>query len=243
MSEMQSEQPASQPSSFSELLDAFHEARVIGDFEEACRHIGLLRARNPSDPYLVQQHALVTYKGKSPNLLEALQEALKILSEKLDPHESNDPETLGLWGAIHKRLWEETDDRKHLDEAEWAYERGFYLRRDYYNGINFAFLLDVRAKLQQDPDEATADRIIAKRVRRRVLKYVDDAITALPKDRNGKQNPEEVYWLNATRAEALMGLGDDVEFDRIKKSLFDSAPEAWMVESTENQLDSLRKLL
>ncbi len=32
-----------------------------------------------------------------------------------------------------------------LDTAITAYQRGFYIRNDYYNGINFAFLLNVRA--------------------------------------------------------------------------------------------------
>ena len=55
----------------------------------------------------------------------------------------------GLWGAIHKRLWDIDQDRASLDVAVNAYERGFYLKQDYYNGINLAFLLNVRASVQQ----------------------------------------------------------------------------------------------
>jgi hypothetical protein len=47
------------------------------------------------DPYIVQQLALLTYKSKQPNELDALREARTIL-EPLCPETSNDTETLGL---------------------------------------------------------------------------------------------------------------------------------------------------
>ena len=53
---------------------------------------------------------------------------------------STDPETLGLWGTVHKRIWDLTSDPAMLNTAIDAYEKGFYLKRDYYNGINYAFI-------------------------------------------------------------------------------------------------------
>jgi hypothetical protein len=50
-----------------------------------------------------------------------------------------------------------------------AYERGFYLRNDYYNGINFAFLLNVRAANAAEPAEAIFDFVRARHVRKEVL--------------------------------------------------------------------------
>ena len=80
------------------------------------------------NPYIVQRLALVTYKSKYPTVHAALEEARELLLA-LEPATSNDTETLGLWGAVHKRLWEETEDkkegRKYLDEAIRGYERGF----------------------------------------------------------------------------------------------------------------------
>ena len=70
---------------------------------------------------------------------------------ELDPRASNDPETLGLWGAVHKRLFDLTGERAALDAAVFAHEKGFYLKTDYYNGINLAFLLNVRAALGSPP--------------------------------------------------------------------------------------------
>ena len=87
----------------------------------------------------------------------------------LEPETSNDPETLGLWGAIHKGLWATTKELGFLDVAVRAYERGFYLRNDYYNGINFAYLLNERAAVSTDQGEAIADFVQARRVRREVI--------------------------------------------------------------------------
>jgi hypothetical protein len=66
-----------------------------------------------------------------------------------------------------------------LDEAVRAYERGFYIRNDYYNGINFAFLLNVRAKNTADSEEAIADSFQARRVRKEVVKICEDWLAAL----------------------------------------------------------------
>jgi len=45
--------------------------------------------------------------------------------------------------AIHKRLWEELRNNDDLEEAVRAYARGYYIRNDYNNGINYAFMLNV----------------------------------------------------------------------------------------------------
>src|SRR5262249_29627482 len=79
-----------------------------------------------------------------PTRRAALLESKAILGQ-LDPEASSDPETLGLWGAIHKRLYDMKDllRQERLDAltaAIWAHEKGFC-----YNGINLAFLLDCRA--------------------------------------------------------------------------------------------------
>ena len=200
---------------FSTLLDAFRDARKRSDFTTARALIEKLRALKPgpggepsTDPYLVQQHAFTTYMSKQPTRLEALMEARTIL-KTLDPESTGDPETLGLWGAIHKRIWDETRDASSLDEGIFAYARGFYIKRDYYTGINYAYMLDDRAGTQESAEERTTDRVLARRVRRQVLTIVEAAPATLPKDEHGNaQDLEEKYWLEATRVEALMGLND-----------------------------------
>ena len=129
--------------------------------------------------------------------MDALGEARQILSA-LEPDTSGDPETLGLWGAIHKRLWEETADQTALDRSIVAYERGFVMKRDCYNGINYAYMLDVRAGVQTDAEEATADHVLARRVRRQLLDIADASLKTMPRDATGGvQSIADWYWLQA----------------------------------------------
>src|ERR1700676_2194740 len=146
---------------YSVLMEEVEEAKKAENFDQAKTLLLLLREKmkpkkqktgglpeSPEDPYILQQLALVTYKAKQDTSEEtaALREASDLLS-KLNPGTSNDTETLGLWGAVHKRLWDKVKDAATLDEAIRSYKRGFSLRNDYYNGINFAFLLNIRAHL------------------------------------------------------------------------------------------------
>jgi hypothetical protein len=227
---------------FTAVLEAFRAAKKKGDFLLAKTLVENLRESRKDDAYLIQQHALATYKAAYPNPVDALHEAKQIL-DALKPKASGDVETLGLWGAIHKRLWELTTDRAALDEGVWAYERAFVMKLDYYTGINCAYMLDDRARVQTDPAEATADHIVARRIRHRLIEIVDAALKTMPKDAAGKvQDIQEWYWLEATRVEAMMGLGDP-QFTTARDELFANAPETWMRKSTEEQLGKLASLL
>ena len=115
---------------------------------------------------------------------ESLQEAHRIL-QALHPETSANPETLGLWGAVHKQLWDATRDRSALDEGIAAYEHGFYMKLDHYTGINYVFMLNERANQQTDPEEATADRLIARRVARQLLTIVETEIDNAPRRDGG----------------------------------------------------------
>src|SRR4051794_31456025 len=74
----------------------------------------------PNDPFVTQQLALATYKSEYPDKATSLRDAKEILY-KLLPTTSSDAETVGLWGAIHKRLWEVDGNRNDLDKAIGAY--------------------------------------------------------------------------------------------------------------------------
>jgi len=198
------------------------------------------------DPFAVQQLALATYKSKDLDPATALTDAQKTLAP-LDPEGANDPETLGIWGAINKRLAERpersADQRKaDLDAAIFAYEKGYYLKDDYYNGINLAFLLDTRAAREQG-DDRVADRVQARRVRERLVRRLEPQIA----EREGKETTKELrdegYWMRATMAEAHAGLGNAAG----EKAWLDKArafaPEPWMVSTTEEQIEKLRQLL
>jgi hypothetical protein len=193
----------------------------------------------PNDPFVTQQLALATYKSKEPDPETALHGACEIMRE-LSPETSNDPETLGLWGAIHKRLWDLTASPAYLDESISAFERGFFLKQDYYNGINLAFLLNQRAveslKAGQR-DEAIADTVRARRVRQDVIRY------ATPLAESSEATPDKRYWVVATLWEAAVGLGDDAATARWEAEAKAMHVADWMQESRESQGKKLRALL
>jgi hypothetical protein len=179
--------PTSLTPAVSQILEQVDAAFARNDFMTAKILLTAMRSMKPgdqpwtgNDTYVLQRLALATYKSRQPTPIAALEEARELLAF-LDPSTSNDTETLGLWGSIHKRLWELKSAaspeaaRAHLDAALLAYERGFWLRNDHYNGINFAFLLNVRATLSE-PTEAIADFVHAQRVRRTLISICEKLV-------------------------------------------------------------------
>jgi hypothetical protein len=186
------------------LMDQVEAAFAGSDFITAKSLLTVVRSMMPNEVFVIQKLALATYKSKLPTAVDALKEACEIL-EGLGPATSTDTETLGLYGAVHKRLWDVTQDPPHLDKAIWAHEKGFYVKNDYYNGINLAFLLNVRAALKADTDpaEAIADFITAQRTRRRVLVVCEGLLQSKPAPVGADE-----YWIKASMAEAYAGLND-----------------------------------
>jgi hypothetical protein len=204
------------------------------------------------DPYILQRLALATYKAGLPTEAAALQAARDILLV-FEPHTSNDTETLGQWGAIHKRRWAlakrtGADGAADLDEAIRAYERGFYLRNDYYNGINLAFMLNVRAAEAATPADAIADFVQARRVRQEVAGICEQwlaarAVQSGPAVAADPKNQADRYWVLATQAEAYVGLGLEEQAAKALAEASALAPQPGMKESTDGQLAKLRELL
>jgi hypothetical protein len=227
---------------FEKFDDAKRRAERAPDWVEVLNVVTRIHALQPSDPYTIQQRALATYKSELPSLVESLLEARGILSA-LQPDTSSDAETVGLWGAIHKRLWEKTENRDHLSRAVRSYARGYFIKDDYYNGINFAFLLNVRASLNVG-DEAVADRVQARRIRQEVLTLCDKAVEAdrvAPPD--ARLKPEPKFWLDATRVEALCGLGQQAAADALRAEIIVAPPQPWMPGAMDGQLAKLKTLL
>ena len=255
---------------YSELMEQVNEAQNDDDFITAKALLSRLRKKMKEaagtaagnsalkdtperleDPYIIQRLALVTYKSKHPTPQAALEEARELL-KTLNPTTSNDPETLGLWGAVHKRLWDVTTDAEFLNEAVRGYERGFYLRNDYYNGINLAFLLNLRADAAcrradaaTSVEETTLARanavacfVHAKQVRREVLPICN---TLLSTEKNLPD--DQKYWVLATIAEAYLGIGEEATAKQKLQEAFSIATAQWMKDSTQEQMDKLRLLL
>lgn len=231
--------PAEENPAMSPLMDQVEAAKDRGDFIAAKSLLEVVRKMAPRDNYVTQQLALVTYKSKHPDPVAALEEARGILAE-LDPMESNDGETLGLWGAIHKRHWEISKDPTQLDHAIAAYEKGYQLLNDYYNGINYAYLLNVRGSVVEKTAEAVADFVLAQRVRRNVIQLCD---AELERIKEKEETRGERYWIWATKAEAAAGLEDEARARQFFEKAKTLATADWMVDSTNEQIGGLRSLL
>ena len=222
------------------LLEEIREMRRAGASETSVGQ----QTENPEDPYVLQRLALATYKSKYPTSEEAFKAARDLL-KLLEPQTSNDTETLGLWGSVHKRLWELTKESSYLNEAVRAYERGFYLRNDHYNGINYAYLLNERAAHPIGFAEAVADFVQARRVRREVIAICNQWLESNARTAPfppGSKFPEKRYWVLATLAEAEIGLEEALGQQALEEA-FAAAPEEWMKQSTHEQVTKLKALL
>ena len=258
---------AAQPEdSYAAKLKTAREAMDAGAFDFAKKILqdiymeqtapGADKKPKPARPGIVQQLALATYKaGEARARTDGPDEALagyaeaESLLRRLNAETTTDPETIGLWSAIHKRRAETAtrspEERKRdLAEAVRAAERGFIIRRDYYNGTNLAYLLNLRASMSSG-DDRIADNVFARRVRREVVDIATHGLEALPAKPFADGDTtlrNEKYWLSATRAEALIALGDKSGEPMMKEALA-NAPAAWMAESTRRQLDRLLEML
>lgn len=236
-------EPQNEGDTYSGLMEKVEKAEANGHFKTAKTLLERVRSMlkaaapdRPEDPTLIQRHARATYKSKDPDPLKACLGAMKILKD-LKPETSNDTETLGLWGAIHKYAWNETLKKDYLDRAIRAYSRGFYLRNDYYNGINYAFLLNVRAGHFKSKAEAIADFVEARRVREEVLTICEPLL------KRDDLSKADKYWVRATMAEAYVGLEDKKKASQKLKEAEAFEPLPWMKETTEKQLAQLKLFL
>ena len=204
------------------------------DASSASRHVEAAEAfakahgLSPEEPYVIQQWALAAYKSKSPSEEAALLEGLEIINV-LKPDTSNDPETLGITGAMHKRLWMLKSERGSLDKAIAYYGRGFEVRRDYYNGENLATCLDYRSKVQRDAVERDYDRKTASKVRESIVLYLEHAIEA-----DSFRERSDRKWIFATLANCHFALGNNAAGDRYEVTFHQEHPADWEVETYES---------
>lgn len=221
-------QPKLSEDQFEELIqqteeseERFSDAVIAGEtalredrFLDAVRSFSSAVEMKPGDAYLAQQLALATYKSKEPSEIASLVSALKIVSD-LEPDGSNDPETLGITGAIHKRLWKITQDEKELALATKYYGRGFEIRKDYYNGENYALCLNYRQNLETDPSERSYYSIAARKAREDISGILLEIVQSPQFDERSDQK-----WVIASLANTLFGLGRKKEAIHYEKQFY-----------------------
>lgn len=204
------------------------EASSASRHADAAKAFANAHAISPEEPYFIQQWALATYKSSSPSEEAALLEGLEII-DALEPDTSNDPETLGITGAMHKRLWMLKGERGSLDKAIAYYGRGFEVRRDYYNGENLATCLDYRSKIHRDPTERDYDRRRASKVRESIVRNLEHAIEA-----DSFRERTDRKWVFATLANCYFALDNRAAGDRFEAKFYRERPADWEVETYES---------
>ncbi len=209
---------------------------VDSDFIEAARLWEKAEGLVPNEEYFTQQHALAKYKSKDPTEISSLTDALQII-EKLNPDgDTNDPETLGLTGAIYKRMWQTTGDNEYLKRAIHYYGKGFQIRRDYYNGENYALCLNIAASIETDVEVKTYYKISAKKARQDIL----EILAYLSEE----ESPQSINkWPYATLANCYFGIGDNKEGLKYEKVYLDLVETEWEKESYFESKKMLIKLI
>jgi hypothetical protein len=86
------------------LVETAKELMGKNEFDDAAKFWKKASEKADNEPYFIQQRALCTYKSKQPSERIALMDALTIINELEPEGMTNDPETLGITGAIYKRL-------------------------------------------------------------------------------------------------------------------------------------------
>ena len=217
--------------------DGFHEARLL---------LAQLVPRLSGEDriWATQQQALCTYKDLGLACDQRYAEALALLDGigLREPAQDN-AETLGLAGAIYKRMWESTGNREHLLTALAFYRAGWQRNPQQdmgWCGISAAFvmnLLDHQQRITQTstgrPDIGLRDWASEASALRQEL------LEQLPQYLQGTPN----YWYLATLAEACFGLGRYDEARDWLQQAVGCKQAAWEHKTTAQQLASLARLL
>lgn len=179
----------------------------------------------PNEPDIIQKLALNVYKAKFPDEVSALLGARKIL-QQLTPMSSNDPETLGISGAVSKNLWLLQQDKADLDSAITFYRRGYEVARDYYNGENLALCFEFRAKIQENRSEKIYDFMSAKKIREGLIEILVPVVEA----QDFFERPDRL-WVFATLANSYYSQGDEKLAGEYEFKFKGAAAASWQIET------------
>jgi predicted acylesterase/phospholipase RssA len=245
------------PSTEDEKLNLAMSLKDANQFGLARKILGrvkpdkIVNTREAPPVKIGQQHALCTYKDPDLPADSRLKRAFEILKRADDPKTSTTPETLGLAGAIYKRIWEVDAQTRHLERSLTYYTRGYKAKRpgqegyDFgYTGVNAAFVQDLLA-VQEEAEacEAGAQSESAKARRAEAARIRRDLVTILPGLKEQEAWLAREWWYYVTIAEAHFGLA---EYDKARPWLaaaaaIEDVPE-WQRASTTRQLAHIARL-
>jgi predicted acylesterase/phospholipase RssA len=207
-----------------------------------------------------QRHALCTYKDTDLAVADRHKRALEVLDEVdlLASKPFQRQESLGLRGAVYKRMWQVEGQRRDLLRSLAYYLEGFNIgpaTDQGYTGINAAFVYDLLAREEAIEAEATETRWkVADDYWRKGLAIRTELATLLPDlpEGDGAWLKHE-WWFFATLAEAKFGIerfDDAVDalraFNQENKLNHQEPPlevvSPWEFETTISQLGTLAEL-
>ena len=194
-----------------------------------------------------QQHALCTYKDPDLPVSDRLDRAFKMLNEADNLLETRNQETLGLAGAIYKRIWEVDGQKQTLERSLYYYDRGYQEGpvNDYgYTGLNAAYVLDQLASLEEtQAEEAGTTSELVKERRSQAKSIREDLVSVLPEMAKEDNTLAAQYWFLVTIAEAYYGLGRFQEaLPWLEKAAALPHVPPWEFETTAKQLTSITRL-
>ena len=157
-------------------IEQANSLKKQNNFEDSVEIWNKLHDAIPNNDYVTQQLAFAIYKAKKPNETIALQKALEVIMT-LAPNTSLDLETLGITGAIYKRLYKVNNNFDYLEEAIKMYQRGYtkecYIRAlDYDSKTYDAKLCLLNHQIIDEPLTAEEEMIALKNVLRGKRKFI-----------------------------------------------------------------------
>ncbi|MBV8545788.1 MAG: patatin-like phospholipase family protein, partial [Acidobacteria bacterium] len=167
---------------------------------------GVLDCTNEYFVPIRQLYARSIYKDEDLIAPQKYEKAIEVLEKDCALDRSEDGETLGLAGAIYKRLWEHTGQRTHLEKSLKWYAAGYAAGgiREAWCGVNTAFVSDLLGvqEARAGGEDAAARRAArfaeSDRIRKAVLAKLNAAVPP----------PDDLWYHHASRAESAFGLAD-----------------------------------
>lgn len=191
-----------------------------------------------NESYYIQQEALCTYKSKHPSEIMALNNASIIINKLLkgDNAIDNDPETFGIAGAIYKNMYLYNEDLSILNKAIKYYGAGFNIRKDYYNGENYALCLDIKASKLQG-EEAIYNRMLAKKTREEIIEIISEILS------KGIDDRDDIRWIYATLANCYYSIMENEKGDEYEEKFKKEVIYSWELDTYYKNKEELLKLL
>lgn len=223
-------------SSIRMMYEKAKEKMINSDFIGAIEIWKKLCDKLPENTYVVQQQALAQYKSKWPTEEESLDNALHTM-EVLLPEQSLDLETLGIVGAIYKRKYKLHQNYTDLDKAISYYQKGYFIKKDYYNGENYAYcLLEKVNKNNLSDEESISLRYMANNVFKNLIKTLEEYLSDTPAEKIN-------YWMYATLSTSCYCLGNMDDYIRYQKLFYKRSQADWEKQTYMEQLNRLKTLL